>query len=68
VGEVLGLDSVDLDQSFFDLGGHSLSAMRLLSRIEQDTGIKVRLIELFRAPNLRAFAAQLATPVDAESA
>ena len=31
--ELLGLDSVDLDAGFYDIGGHSLAAIRLLGRL-----------------------------------
>ena len=33
--EVLGWTRVGVDDSFFDLGGHSLSATRLVSRIRR---------------------------------
>lgn len=34
--EVLGVDTVDDDDDFFDLGGHSLSALRLSTLIRQE--------------------------------
>ncbi|BBZ31541.1 hypothetical protein MCNF_01460 [Mycolicibacterium confluentis] len=53
---ILGLDKVGVDDSFFDLGGDSLSAMRLIAAINTtlDTGLAVRT--LFDAPTIAALA------------
>jgi amino acid adenylation domain-containing protein/non-ribosomal peptide synthase protein (TIGR01720 family) len=61
---VLGLDRVGVDDSFFDLGGDSLSAMRLVAAINNsmDAGIAVR--SLFDAPTV----AQLAPHIGGEDA
>ncbi|WP_231984341.1 condensation domain-containing protein, partial [Mycobacterium sp. E342] len=50
--QILGHDRVGLDDSFFDLGGDSLSAMRLIAAINTslDTDLSVRTI--FEAPTL----------------
>ncbi|MCP4567363.1 MAG: non-ribosomal peptide synthetase, partial [FCB group bacterium] len=51
--EVLGLERVGLDDNFFDVGGHSLLLAQVRVRLRQVTGREVRLIELFRHPNIR---------------
>lgn len=43
--------------NFFEIGGHSLSAMRVLARIRDSFGVDVALSELFDAPRLDAVAA-----------
>ncbi|MDR0959598.1 MAG: amino acid adenylation domain-containing protein [Propionibacteriaceae bacterium] len=45
---VLGRDLIAGDDDFFDLGGHSLHALRAISRIETATGVKVALGDFFR--------------------
>ena len=47
--EVLRNKSIDLDSNFFDVGGHSLSAASLTSRIYNVFGVKLSLKQLFEA-------------------
>jgi len=53
---VLGVESVNPTASFFDLGGHSLMAMRMMSRIRDTFGIEVPLRALFQGPTLTGLA------------
>ena len=53
----LGLADADADASFFDLGGHSLGAARLLAKVEQLTGVDVAVSAFIVEPTLRALAA-----------
>ncbi|WP_156747258.1 amino acid adenylation domain-containing protein, partial [Mycobacterium sp. E2462] len=50
--EVLGLDRVGLDDSFFDLGGDSLSAMRLIATLNKTLGAHLTVRTLFSAPTV----------------
>jgi amino acid adenylation domain-containing protein len=54
--EVLGVDSVTSDADFFDLGGHSLRAMQLLSRVQSDFGVELELREVFEHPTIAGLA------------
>ncbi|MGW2085571.1 MupA/Atu3671 family FMN-dependent luciferase-like monooxygenase [Streptomyces sp. NPDC001880] len=50
----LTASGVDPDVSLFDLGGHSLTAMRLVNRIREAWGIEYPLSRLYQEPTLRA--------------
>nr|AGZ05276.1 McyB [Nostoc sp. 152] len=45
--ELLEVEVSDIQQSFFELGGNSLKAMRLVSHIRNSFGISLRLREIF---------------------
>ncbi|MBD0744034.1 non-ribosomal peptide synthetase [Streptomyces sp. CBMA152] len=50
--EVLGRDSVHADENFFALGGHSLVALRVVSRLKRATGIVLPTKDVYRFPRL----------------
>ncbi|MDF5755248.1 non-ribosomal peptide synthetase [Spongiactinospora sp. TRM90649] len=52
---------VPVTGSFFEYGGHSLSAIRLASLVREKTGHVIGLPALFRAPSVREMAALLRT-------
>ncbi|WP_231986332.1 condensation domain-containing protein, partial [Mycobacterium sp. E2479] len=56
--QVLGIDRVGVDQSFFDLGGDSLSALRAIAAINAALSIELPVSTLFEAPSVRSLSQQ----------
>ncbi len=60
--EVLGVDVIGTMDDFFELGGDSLSAVRVLGRVCEEFGVKLSLRRLFESPTVSG----LAILIDAE--
>jgi acyl transferase domain-containing protein/thioesterase domain-containing protein/acyl carrier protein len=54
--ELLGVDSIGVKDSFFDLGGHSLVAVRLFAKIKQAFEVDYPISILFEAPTIETCA------------
>jgi amino acid adenylation domain-containing protein/non-ribosomal peptide synthase protein (TIGR01720 family) len=63
VADVLGLDQVGADDSFFELGGDSLSATRVIARINAALHTNMGVNALFDAPVVADLAASI-DPID----
>jgi amino acid adenylation domain-containing protein len=57
--ETLGIERVGVDDSFFDLGGHSLLGTQVISRSREAFGLDIPITLLFESPTPRAFAASI---------
>ncbi len=65
---VLRVDRVGIDDNFWDLGGHSLIATKVLARVRDNFGIELPLQSLFTTPRLGEFAAAVGQSVLASQA
>ncbi|WP_366514015.1 methyltransferase domain-containing protein [Moorena sp. SIOASIH] len=54
--EVLGIEKVGIHDNFFDLGGHSLMATQVVSRVQQAFGNELTLQGLFESPTIAGIA------------
>ncbi|OZO04297.1 non-ribosomal peptide synthetase [Pseudomonas sp. IB20] len=57
--QILGAERVGLTDHFFEMGGHSLLAMQVVSRLRHALGREVPLKLVFEQPRLEGFAAAL---------
>ena len=59
--ELLGLADVGVTENFFDVGGHSLLAVRLYRRLLSDVDSSMSLTDIFRFPTIRSLAQSVGT-------
>jgi aryl carrier-like protein len=57
-----------VEENFFDLGGHSLMAVRVAERVSREVGREVRVVKLFEHPTIRRLAAEMEEEARQESA
>jgi len=65
---LLGINPVGVDDSFFDLGGHSLIAVRLFASVKREFKVEFPISVLFEAPTIAKCAALIAAETGAGSA
>jgi acyl carrier protein len=57
--ETLGIERVGVLESFFALGGHSMLAVMVVSRVRQAFGVELPVGVLFRAPTVAGLAQEI---------
>ncbi|MFI1916417.1 amino acid adenylation domain-containing protein [Nocardia sp. NPDC020380] len=61
MGDLVGLDQLGADDSFFEIGGNSLLATQLVARLATATGVRLEVRAVFAAPTVAGLAAALDT-------
>ncbi|TCO61177.1 phosphopantetheine-binding protein [Actinocrispum wychmicini] len=56
---LLGVSEIKMTDNFFDLGGHSILAAKLVGRMEQVIGHRASLRHVFEAEDMRDLSARL---------
>ncbi|SPM37063.1 non-ribosomal peptide synthetase [Mycobacterium rhizamassiliense] len=59
--QVLGMERVGVEDSFFNLGGNSLSAMRVIAFVNTALGVQLGVRSLFDAPTVRSLSQLVGT-------
>ncbi len=54
--DILGVERIGINDNFFDLGGHSLRATTLASRVFKEMDIELPLQQIFKTPTLKELA------------
>ncbi|WJV50742.1 condensation domain-containing protein [Streptomyces flavofungini] len=56
LGELLGIPVPDPESDFFELRGNSLVALQVINRVEERSGVRHRLLDLYEHPRIEDFA------------
>ena len=66
--QILRIDQLSVKDNFFDLGGHSLHAMKLIARIARRFGSDMSVVEVLQSPTIEQMAKLLESrkPADTE--
>lgn len=65
--QTLQIETVSLEDDFFDLGGDSLTALGFLNELKNQLGYDIHVTSLFEYPTLEAFASHLQEQADKQS-
>ncbi|PEU19242.1 MULTISPECIES: non-ribosomal peptide synthetase [unclassified Bacillus (in: firmicutes)] len=56
---VLKIETIGVNDNFFDLGGDSIKTIRLLSAMNRELGIEMQILEIYQYPTIRSLALHL---------
>jgi acyl carrier protein len=59
LSDLLNVETIGIDESFFHLGGHSLLAAQVIARVGEQFGVELPLRTLFDHPTPRALAVEI---------
>ncbi len=51
--EILEAPKIGIEDNFFDMGGHSLRAVKVINLIEQKIGVRIQMKDLFANPTIK---------------
>ena len=57
--EILGVSPVGIEDNFFEMGGHSLRAIRVVNQIEEKIGIRLPIKTIFTDPTVKLIAKEI---------
>ena len=65
--EVLGLDTINIYENFFDLGGHSLLLLQVWDKLQASMEDVLTITDLFSYPSIHALATHLSTQTNEQT-
>jgi len=65
--QVLGIEQIGLYDNLFELGGNSLIALRIISRLKRSRNIELPLVALFESPTVFALSHAISSPRSQEN-
>lgn len=57
--ELFGIESIDVNDDFFEIGGHSLLAIQLFNRIQEEFDVELQIEDMFDDPTISGLAKQV---------
>jgi len=54
--DLLNISNISITDNFFDIGGNSLLAIRLITKIQDSLGINLDVVKVMEFPNIKVFA------------
>jgi acyl carrier protein len=60
--DALGIEQVGVNDHFFDLGGNSLTGLKIVARVQKEFGIPLAAASLYEAPTVATLAALISPP------
>lgn len=61
---LIGIEKLDINKNFFDLGGDSLLAVQFGKRVEKEFSVSLPMVKLFQFPNIASLAKYLSSNND----
>jgi phthiocerol/phenolphthiocerol synthesis type-I polyketide synthase E len=65
--ELFGIQSISLDDNFFELNGNSLLAIQLMSQVREKFGIEIELESMFDDPTVAGLVGQVTVALELET-
>jgi amino acid adenylation domain-containing protein len=57
--DILGVEKIGIKENFFECGGHSLKAMKLLARVHREFNVKLKLEDMFNNSSIEEMSKEL---------